>query len=63
MIVKNSEILYKELTKSRISIDILLEKLRKKVDDMKKVTLATWEPNDKISVFYIQNTNQLHLHL
>ncbi|WP_416389617.1 YetF domain-containing protein [Terrisporobacter glycolicus] len=30
MIVKNSEILYKELTKSRISIDILLEKLRKK---------------------------------
>lgn len=52
IIVKNGEILYKELTKSRISIDVLLEELReKKVEDLKKVALATWEPNGKISVF------------
>lgn len=50
-IIQNGEILYKELTKSRISIDVLLEELReKKVDDVKKVALATWEPNGKISV-------------
>lgn len=51
-IIQNGEILYKELTKSRISIDVLLEELReKKVDDVKKVALSTWEPNGKISVF------------
>lgn len=51
-IVDNGEILYKELKKSRLSIDILLEELRKeKVDDVKKVALATWEPDGKISVF------------
>lgn len=51
-IVRNGEILYKELIKSRISIDVLLEELReKKVEDVKKVALATWEPNGKISVF------------
>ena len=53
-IVRNGEILYKELIKSRISIDVLLEELReKKVEDVKKVALATWEPNGKISVFFI----------
>lgn len=51
-IVQNGEILYKGLKKARISIDALLEELReKKVDDIKKVTLAIWEPNGKISVF------------
>ena len=51
-IVQNGEILYKELSKARISIDILLEELRKeKVDDVKKVSLAIWEPDGKISVF------------
>ncbi len=51
-LVKNGEILYKELKKARISIDVLLEELREeKVDDVKKVALATWEPNGKISVF------------
>ena len=51
-IIKNGEILYKELTRAKISIDVLLEELREnKVDDIKKVALATWEPNGKISVF------------
>lgn len=51
-IVQNGEILYKGLKKARISIDILLEELRKeKVEDVKKVALATWEPDGKISVF------------
>lgn len=51
-LVKNGEILYNGLKKARISIDVLLEELReKKVDDVKKVALATWEPNGKISVF------------
>lgn len=51
-IVQNGEILYKELKKARISIDILLEELREeKIDDVKKVALAIWEPDGKISVF------------
>ena len=55
-IVQNGEILYKELNKARISIDILLEELREeKVDDVKKVALAIWEPDGKISVFLDPN--------
>ncbi len=51
-IIKNGEILYKELTRAKISIDVLLEELREnKVDDIKKVALATWEPNGKVSIF------------
>lgn len=51
-IVQNGEILYNGLKKARISIDELLEELReKKVEDIKKVALATWEPNGKISIF------------
>ncbi|WP_042277424.1 DUF421 domain-containing protein [Faecalimicrobium dakarense] len=51
-IVQNGEILYSGLKKARISIDVLLEELREeKVEDVKKVALATWEPNGKISVF------------
>ncbi len=51
-IVQNGEILYNGLKKARISIDALLEELREeKVDDVKKVALATWEPNGKFSVF------------
>ena len=51
-IVQNGEILYNRLKKARISIDVLLEELRKeKVDDLKKVALAIWEPNGKFSVF------------
>ncbi len=52
IIVKNGEIFYNQLKKARISIDVLLEELREeKVDDVKKVALATWEPDGKISVF------------
>ena len=51
-IVKNGEILYNGLKKARISIDILLEEFREeKVEDVKKVALATWEPDGKISIF------------
>ncbi len=52
-IVQNGEILHDGLKKARISIDVLLEELREeKVDDIKKVALATWEPNGKFSVFF-----------
>ncbi|MBC8062865.1 MAG: DUF421 domain-containing protein [Clostridiaceae bacterium] len=51
-IVQDGEILYKGLKKARISIDVLLEELREeKVEDVKKVALATWEADGKISVF------------
>jgi uncharacterized membrane protein YcaP (DUF421 family) len=51
-IVQDGEILYKGLKKARISIDVLLEELREeKVEDVKKVALAIWEPDGKISVF------------
>lgn len=51
-IVQDGEILYKGLKKARISIDDLLEELREeKVEDVKKVALAIWEADGKISVF------------
>lgn len=51
-IVQNGEILYQGLKKARISIDVLLEELREeKVEDLKKVVLAIWEADGKISVF------------
>ncbi|MGL5642615.1 MAG: DUF421 domain-containing protein [Paraclostridium sp.] len=52
IVVQNGEVLYNGLKKARISIDVLLEELREeKVEDVKKVALATWEPDGKISVF------------
>jgi uncharacterized membrane protein YcaP (DUF421 family) len=51
-LVKDGEIIFKGLNKARISIDILLEELReKKVEDVKKVALALWEADGKVSVF------------
>lgn len=51
-IVQNGEILFKGLKKARISIDVLLEELREeKVEDVKKVALAIWEADGKISIF------------
>ncbi|MFS0634320.1 YetF domain-containing protein [Mesobacillus foraminis] len=51
-IIEDGEILYKSLNKARISIDVLLEELREaKVEDIKKVALANWEANGKISFF------------
>ncbi|MBM7693512.1 uncharacterized membrane protein YcaP (DUF421 family) [Peribacillus deserti] len=51
-IVKNGEILYKGLKKARISLDVIMEELREgRVDDLKKIALAIWEANGKISFF------------
>jgi uncharacterized membrane protein YcaP (DUF421 family) len=51
-VVKNGKILHEGLKKARISIDILLEELREeKVEDVKKVALAIWEADGKMSVF------------
>ncbi|MEH7081572.1 YetF domain-containing protein [Neobacillus drentensis] len=51
-LIKNGEINYKGLKKARISIDHLLAELRKeKVEDVKKVALALWESDGKISIF------------
>jgi uncharacterized membrane protein YcaP (DUF421 family) len=51
-LVQNGEILFQGLKKARISIDVLLEELREeKVEDVKKVALAIWEADGKISVF------------
>jgi uncharacterized membrane protein YcaP (DUF421 family) len=51
-IIKEGEIIYKGLKKARISIDLLLAELRKeKVADVKKVALALWESDGKISIF------------
>lgn len=52
IIVQDGEILNKGLKKARISIDVLLEELREeKVENVKKVALAIWEADGKISVF------------
>ena len=51
-LIKNGEINYKGLKKARISIDHLLAELRKeKVENVKKVALALWESDGKISIF------------
>lgn len=51
-IVKDGNILYGGLKKARITLDVLLEELREnQVDDVKKVVLATWEADGKISFF------------
>lgn len=51
-IVKDGEILYEGLKKAKISLDMLLEELREeKVEDVKKVALAIWETDGKVSVF------------
>jgi len=51
-IIKNGEILYKNLSKARITIDILLSEMRKgQIEDVQKVALALWEPDGTISFF------------
>jgi uncharacterized membrane protein YcaP (DUF421 family) len=51
-IIQDGEIIYKGLKKARISIDVLLEELRKeKVAEIEKVALAYWEAEGKISFF------------
>ena len=59
-LVKDGEILYQGLKKARISLDVLLEELREeKVEDVKKVALAIWEADGKISVFLDPKYNAL----
>ncbi|KKI89535.1 membrane protein [Bacillus sp. SA1-12] len=51
-LIQNGEIHYKGLLHARISIDVLLEELRKeKIEDIQKVALAFWEAEGKISIF------------
>jgi uncharacterized membrane protein YcaP (DUF421 family) len=51
-LIKNGDILYKNLAKARISLDFLLAGLRKeKVEDVQKVALALWEADGHISLF------------
>lgn len=51
-LIKNGEIMYKELAKARITIDHLLSEARKaKIEEIQKVALAIWEPDGTISFF------------
>jgi uncharacterized membrane protein YcaP (DUF421 family) len=51
-LINDGEINYKGLKKARITIDHLLAELRKdRVEDIKKVALAMWESDGKISIF------------
>lgn len=51
-LIKEGEIIYKGLKKAKISIEHLLAELRKeKIEDVKKVALALWESDGKISIF------------
>lgn len=66
-LIENGQIIYKSLTKARISIDILLTELRKeKIEDIHKVSLALWEPDGTVSIFLnpqyqTVTTSDLHL--
>lgn len=51
-LIENGIILSKNLKKARISIDVLMAELRKnKAADIKKVSVAFWEPGGTISIF------------
>ena len=55
-LVKNGQFVYKNLTKARISVDYILSEARKeKIDDLKKISLALWEPDGTISFFISPN--------
>lgn len=57
-IVKDGQIIYKNLRKARISIDFLLSELRKEeVEDIQKVAVALWEPGGNFS-FFLQTQYQ-----
>ncbi|CRK81695.1 DUF421 domain-containing protein [Neobacillus massiliamazoniensis] len=52
LLIKDGEINYKALRKARITLDYLLSELRKeKIEDVKKVALALWESDGKMSIF------------
>ncbi|MGE7622416.1 DUF421 domain-containing protein [Viridibacillus sp. NPDC096237] len=51
-LIKNGQIISKNLSKAKISVDLLLSELRKeKIEDVQKVALALWEPDGSISSF------------
>lgn len=51
-LIKEGQIISKNLKKARISIDLLLSELRKEqIEDVRKVALALWEPDGSISSF------------
>ena len=51
-IIENGKIIYKNLRKARISIDVLLAELRKeKIEAIHKVSLALWEADGTLSIF------------
>ncbi|QTD41954.1 DUF421 domain-containing protein [Sporosarcina sp. Te-1] len=51
-LIKDGEILYKELGKARITIDHLLSEARKaKITEINQVALAMWEPDGTVSFF------------
>lgn len=57
-LVRNGQFLYKYLKKARLSVDYILSEARKeKIDDLKKVSLALWEPDGTIS-FFVSPYNQ-----
>ncbi|WP_172369003.1 DUF421 domain-containing protein [Sporosarcina jiandibaonis] len=51
-LIKDGKIQYKGLKKARITVEHLLSELRKeKIDEVKKIALALWEPDGTISFF------------
>ena len=55
-LIKNGQFVYKNLAKARISVDYILSEARKeKIDDLKKLSLALWEPDGTISFFVSPN--------
>ncbi|MEH7344218.1 DUF421 domain-containing protein [Bacillus sp. JJ1532] len=55
-LIKNGQFIYKNLTKARVSVDYILSEARKeKIEDVKKVALALWEPDGTISFFVSPN--------
>ena len=55
-LIKNGQFVYKNLTKARISVDEILSEARKEnIDDLKKLSLALWEPDGTISFFVSPN--------
>lgn len=54
-LIENGHVIYKNLSKAKISLDYLLSETRKdKIDDIQKVALAQWEPDGTISFFLEQ---------
>ena len=55
-LIKNGQLISKNLTKARISVDEILSAARKEnIDDLKKLSLALWEPDGTISFFVSPN--------